>query len=196
MRISQGKLQVMISLGTGILFCAACLVVTICGISHRVYLQTRITEYVPESRYALDVWRKHHVQGRTLLLFDCRLNAESSRNAVISDENYVDAAITNNIVRGIIHIVPDDRWQEASKNLVATGVAWCSEGVCRTTVDGAPLLVTKLAKLPAVKEKVLVHINRECIAPGQISGIERELSGRRIDRDILTVTGGTAVSSF
>lgn len=183
------KHELLTVLGIIIFFLSVCAVTTCCGISGRTYAGKYSQEIVAESRMAIDVWQKNKVQGRTLLLFDDKLNADSSRDSAVSNENYIDAAIVRNIVRRIIHVVPAERWAEASRNLLATGVVFYADGVFSTTVDGAPLEVLTLERLPYINEKVLVHINGDYFSAAQSAAIAKLLTGGRVQCDIMTITG-------
>jgi len=159
------------------------------GHSSRVYAGAQSVTSVPENLAAVAVWQRQGVKGRVLLLFDRALNADVSRNMDISKDNYIDWALKRNILRKVIHVVPDFRWPEAKKNLLESKLAHYSRGVFSATIDDAPLVVLPLDSLPSIQETVLLHINNDNFSEAQFAEVIHRIRSRSISSDVITVTG-------
>lgn len=122
---------------------------------------------------ALFVWRSLGVRGRTGLFLDRHLNlADIFRQSsdpkrprgelavpTVNNDNFLSMALYMNVFRKIVHIIPDDSWPEVQQKLSTLPFVAYNGRQFRFTVDGVPVIVTRLEDIPVSSEKVLVYLN-------------------------------------
>jgi len=135
---------------------------------------------------AVEVWRQAQVRGRTLVHLSRRIAMRAEPDQIdpgpITEDNYLYAALRENLIRRVYHVIPDDEWADVERNLRDfPGAARVRTGF-RLEMEGAPVLVLRAGDLPRVKERVLVNVDMD-----RWSGEEL---GTVIDRLALTGRSG------
>lgn len=158
------------------------------GTTKRIYLEPPEVVWLVNPVNSVNVWVEKGVKGRVLVLFDRKIHA-SQDETTLNEHNFIYRAIMNNTIRKIYHIVPDSSWKEVENTLTGSPLVTFSEGVFRTTIEGAPLSIMRAGNLPALKEKVLLHMNGDFWDNGDINDITALLKNNSIRADLITLSG-------
>lgn len=178
------------------LFITTIIVVNSHGHHNRVIAPDLTTHLIESSEQAYQIWENKKVKGRILLLFD---NYPHSKGRInyngtprLTQSNFVEFAVFNNILRRIYFIVPDSQWggflkQEAMTNPFREATS-LERGLYLFNLNGIPLIALPLSSLPHLPEKPLVYINSSVFNQRQILEI---LGQKKISSDcIISLQGG------
>jgi len=156
------------------------------GKNARSYANSPQAHVINEPHEALQIWERAGVRGRTLLLFDRHLNADSGAPP---NESYVDSAIKKNVVRRIFHIVPGAAWQDVERVLSGSDAFTFNNGVYRMVFQGVPVTVMRLQDIAPLAETVLIAVNG---SPYQDDELRRlgDLIGQGVVRSDMIIWSG------
>ncbi len=169
-------------------FLAIVLSLSLYSSSRRVYATTPQQLSIDKPYKAYETWEKLGIKGRVILLFDRHLNVDEEGNSV-TETNYMHRAILNNMIRSVYHVIPENAWEEVKRNIQNIQVRDFSNGVYRSTIEGAPLYILRIKDIPHLKEKVIVNINTDLYTEDEINGMKKLLRYRNIQADIITLSG-------
>lgn len=149
------------------LFITTIIVVNSHGHNNRVIAPDSTTHLIESSEQAYQIWENKKVKGRILLLFD---NYPHSKGRInyngeprLTESNFVEFAVLNNVLRRVYYIVPDSQWggflkQETMTNPFREATS-LERGLYLFNLNGIPLIALPLSSLPHLPEKPLVYIN-------------------------------------
>lgn len=159
------------------------------GVSNRVFLKSRGLRVMDNPSSAVAVWTESGVHGRTLILFDKKLNARHDASS-LTDTNYNFVAIRRNIVRKIYHVIPDSLFPQVEETIKMKKNVGSSQGVYRMTIEGAPLFVMRMKDIPPdIGEEALVQVNGDSWDEGEMLQIAELIERGLIKSDLLTLSG-------
>jgi hypothetical protein len=145
---------------------------------------------------ALKLWESQGMRGRVLVLFDRRLNADSTGGADLpasmlreTAENYVYVAYRKNIVRKVYHVIPDASWSDVEHKLTGNPYVERRGGGFRLTIEGMPVHIQRLQGLPVIDEPVLLIINQDLWDNGVLRHVARLMKSGVLRSDIVLVAG-------
>lgn len=179
-------------------FIAACLalvlfVLSLAGKKGKIYLPARKVIQVSSMHEASRIWKQYGVRGRTLLLFDRRLNAHrpDPPEEPEAPAAYIYRAVMDTTVRKIYHIIPSAAWPEVLSVLRGNPFVSPVEGGFRTaTDDGVPVYIMQLDKARLYGEPVLVNLNLDVWSPAEAAEISRLIDTGAIPCDLMIIAGG------
>lgn len=178
------------------LFITTIIAVNTHGLNNRVFAPDSNLLVIDSSDQAYRIWENKKVKGRILLLFD---NYPHSKGRInyngeprLTESNFVEFAVFNNVLRRVYYIVPDSQWgtfrkQEAMTNPFREAIS-LEQGLYLFNINGIPLIALPLSSLPHFPEKPLVYINSAVFNQRQILEI---LGQKNISSDcIISLQGG------
>ena len=178
------------------LFITTIIAVNTHGLNNRVFAPDSNLLVIDSSDQAYRIWENKKVKGRILLLFD---NYPHSKGRInyngeprLTESNFVEFAVFNNVLRRVYYIVPDSQWtafrkQEAMTNPFREALS-LEQGLYLFNLNGIPLIALPLSSLPHLPEKPLVYINSAVFNQRQIIEI---LGQKNISSDcIISLQGG------
>jgi len=163
------------------------------GRKSRSFSNTPVAALLDEPYQTLELWERAGVRGRILLLFDRHLNA--TRDADSPNDRYVDRAIQKNIVRRVIHVVPNAAWSEVEKALSENEAFESMDGGYRMVLEGVPVNVLRLKDIPALHERVLTAVNGTSFNEQERSAIEEFIIHGVVPSDVVTWYGHPPAAS-
>jgi hypothetical protein len=150
----------------------------------RVTLSTRRAVSVSSPEEAYRVWDEAGVRGRILLVFDryphLDLAYESYRaGARPDDRSFLDFAVFGGVVRKIYWVVPEDAWDDVSRQEQLYHVLRRLDGEAMVLLvndnSGIPLVAATPSALPPIPEDVLVYVNGTLYDAAQIAALLERL---------------------
>lgn len=129
---------------------------------------------VASPEQAVLAWRAAGLRGRTLVLFGGYPHFHTtwqgwSGGAGLSDANWLDTAIFENVVRRIYWVMPEADWpgfrRQAATYSAIEEVPEAPAPVSLYTASGVPLLAVTPSALPALEEPVLAFVDAARFAP-------------------------------
>lgn len=176
----------------GVLLVSLCagsfLILAVHAKQSRIFLKSPAVSDVAEGGDAFGRWESGGVRGRVLYLFDRRIH-ETPRDGAASDDNFVYLAIRSNIVRKVVHIIPDVSWEDVAGRLSGAGNVRSAEGRFETTIMDAPLVIMRLGDIRSEGEPVLVHVNSDNWDEPSFARIAGFLAQGVLTSDLITLTG-------
>jgi len=170
MAISKQKTASIICFVVTFLFLITLFSLATAGKSSRKFKQLKNFYLLKQEKQAFKVWQKAKVKGRVVVHFSAHLpiafNNKSQTVAGISElkannKNYLYVASQLNIVRKIIAVVPVNLWPAVQAKLNASGVYAVHNGYAEGWLDGMPITILPLKKLPLVNEPVLLNFSSD-----------------------------------
>lgn len=154
----MGGRTTLVSAAVIVLLCIAVLAgLSLVGRSGRVVLEGTRFVALPEPQLAVAAWSELGVRGRILVLFDREIHA-GALDGGVTNENYVYQAAEENLVRQIYHVVPDASWDEVRDRLSRMPGVSSRGGSFRLTIEGTPILVSPLRRVPPIGETALIAV--------------------------------------
>jgi hypothetical protein len=188
-----------VAAGTSIAFILLVGALALTGAHGRVALRTRRTLAVASPAAAYDTWRQAGVRGRILFLFDRYPHFATGwfdyhAGAPLSDANFVEFAVFENVVRKVLFVVPEAEWDafEGQPELYRPyrEVPGASRAVYLHNASGVPLIAAAPSSLPRPSEEVLVYVNAAVFDPREAEAL---LTAKGIASDLLVVSGAGAM---
>ena len=156
-----------------VLFLLTLLLITFWGRSARRFLPVRSVYTVDRFQTAYSLWRDQGLHGRIILYFDRHFTIDrafiESLNLKFADKehilpdpnsrNYLTLALYHDIFRAVYHVVPENVWQEVREKLSRYPFIAFDGRRFRLTIEGSPVIVTRLSDLPPFSEKVVIFLN-------------------------------------
>lgn len=172
------------------LFITTIIVVNSHGLNNRMIAPDSTTPVIESSEQAYQIWENKKVRGRILLLFDNYPHAKGRFNyndaPSLTQSNFVEFAVFNNILRRIYYIVPDIMWEDFRKQEAMTNpfreATSLENGVYLFNLNGIPLIAVPLSSLQQMPEKPLVYINT---AVFNLTQTLEQLSQKKITSDCI-----------
>jgi hypothetical protein len=159
----------------------------------RRFAAADVQRVVDSPEQALLLWREARVRGRILLLFSAYPHFSTTyeawtRGAALTDSNWIDLGIFENVLRRIYWVVPDDQWtafrkQQAMYSAIHP-VPFLPGPASLYTASGVPLQAVTPSSLPALREPVLVYVDAARFDPREVAGL---LAARSIRADVQVV---------
>jgi len=165
------------------------------GRSGRVVLARERIVRCDSPKDALIEWRRAGVRGRILVHLARHISADPAPGP-LSDENYLYQAIRENIVRRIYHVIPEADWPEVESHLHANPAAELSGGTFRVQIEGAPVIVLRLADLPDPGEPVLVDLDSDRFTTEQLTQVAGRLARATPRSDLVAWQGSHVPFQF
>jgi len=173
-----------------LLFIMAVLLVSYHGYKSRVFESNSIVATVDLPEKAFLIWQDKKVKGRILLLFDnyphmMGLYTYYGSPYQLSNSNFIELSVFQNITREIYFIVPDAVWEEfRTMELMhpLRPVPGLERGLFLYNMSGVPIIATTPTSLPRIPETVLVYINGSVANNADARGL---LSRKEIRADII-----------
>jgi len=156
----------------------------VAGRHGRRFLERPIAIECAAPQDALHAWRKIDARGRVLVHLD-RPIAMSSHAGAAPAESFVAAAVRENRIRRIYHVIPAAEWESAAANLRMIPDAKAmgrSFGIRWTAVD-LPIEVLRLSDLPSISEPVLLDADFDRYHPDEQRLLARRLGRRGLRAD-------------
>ncbi len=172
-----------------VFFLATVVSLSVYSSSRRIYAPPQQIN-IDKPYKAYDVWEQLGVKGRVVLLFDRHLNVDQEGSSV-AESNYMHWAIAKNAVRAVYHVIPDNAWEEVKHNIQNIQVRDFSNGIYRSTIEGAPLYILRISDIPRLRDKVMMNINTDLYTEHEINEIKELLRSGKITADIITESGKT-----
>jgi hypothetical protein len=139
---------------------------------------------------AVALWRRAGVRGRILVHF-ARSIGMGAEGAALSAENYLERAAAEGLIRGVVHVIPDDAWSEVEARLaVRPGTERTDRGF-RLWHAGEPILVVPRGALPPLGEPALVLVEGDRWSTAALQAIGAQLAGP-LRADVVAWTAGDA----
>ena len=156
-----------------ILFLLTVVSLSLAGYRSRNFVADRSVKTVTSPSEALALWKGLNLHGRIVVYFDRHFNLDNNlhqslniRFAVLdrtlpeaTDQNFLSLAFYLNIFRMAYHVVPDNAWPGVSNTLSRFPFIAYDGRRFRLTIEGVPVIVTKIADLPRFSEKIVVYLN-------------------------------------
>jgi hypothetical protein len=182
-----------LSLALVLLFTGTLLSLDRFGRGRRVYAPGRTVLEVARPEDAAEAWKAHGLAGRTLLLFGPfphllrASTAEAERPR--EEQDFVERAALDNVVRRVYYVVPDDRWDSLfGRDL--PGFFRDAPGLWRGRYLhyslGLPIIATTPTSLPRLDEPVLLYVDRTRFDPAFAFEV---LSKLGMTSDFIVLTG-------
>lgn len=142
------------------------------GISSRSSLPGRTIYTVSKDEDALELWKRLGLRGRVLVYFgkggsieddfyqslNLRFGVMERIAPPAGSRNFLILALYSNIFRKVYHVVPDSRWSGAEEKLSSYPFMAYNGRQFRYTIEGIPIIVTRLKYLPSSSEKAVLYI--------------------------------------
>lgn len=181
------KAEIAITISILLFLAGVLIIVSLLGSGGRKYLDHTDMEVISEPSGAVAVWTEDGVRGRVLVHFDRHIRA--GEGGELTNENYVYQATVMNIVRKIYHIIPDNSWPEVSDTLSKRDEVSKEGETFRLTLEGAPIIITRIDNIPFIEEKVLVDINCDYWSGDDLGRVKSLLEDGLLTADVITVSG-------
>jgi hypothetical protein len=148
---------------------------------------------VASAEQAVLAWRAAGLRGRTLVLFAAYPHfhttwLEWSRGAPLTDANWLDVAILENVVRRVYWVVPEEGWEAFRRQPRMYSAIDEAPAVPAPTplftASGVPLLAVTPRSLPRLDEPVLAFVDAARFPPAEAASI---LASRRLESDLTVV---------
>ncbi len=168
--------------------------------------------FLKTPRQALDEWKSRNLRGRTLLYIGSKLPLKTpllnltsdpetnlqSLNSMVNvkeispeNDNFLYPALLEGIFRQLIWVVPDRNWGKKKVN-VQTYLFQEKPGFeSYAMLEGSPLVICKLKKVPSIKEKLLVYIDACSLQGDFISSFPQVFQEKGISADLITVSANS-----
>lgn len=144
------------------------------GYSSRIYTPFLYKEIaVKQEKEAFFQWLQTKIKGRTVLQFSAHLPVTAinetkipklySRKSkvlknMLTNDNYLFAAVRLSLVRKIIAVVPEAIWPQLKKKMANSQVYQIHEDQIQGWMDATPIIILTEKNLPSFTEPVLVNI--------------------------------------
>ncbi len=150
------------------------LLLDLMGRNARTFSSVHVITRVRSPRETTNVLRKTPVFGRVMFYFDRHLSADEMLPEVIkrvvlnpgyvepiTSDNFLYALLHSGVIREIYHVIPERSWKDVVSALsTRPGVAFDGR-IFRFTIEGYPIIVSRVGDLPRLEEKVIVYVNEK-----------------------------------
>jgi hypothetical protein len=156
------------------------------GRAGRNYPKTRVTYSVDSPQRSLGAWRASGARGRVLLLFDRGMGFQVPEDGQPeTNDNYLVFAFRENAVRKVVHVVSDSKWDTMSR-AISEIPSFSTDGVLHLTIEGTPVLISRVKDIPRVEEKVMLSANGDLWDLKEVAAALRDKS---VQSDVVVLYG-------